>query len=521
MTESTYETRESRLQLSKWIDLRILFPALLGALLAVVLYKFWDFHWRWMVIASGGLVGLSALCVLLGNVGRLGIYAFLFTIPIASIEKWFFLDMVYDDWVADQLWSGYIGLGPIDVVIAVLYLSWIFRIFVSKDAPFPRLERIDGLAFMLFAAYVISLLGAPNLATGLFSTGFLLKHLLAYFYVSRHILRQHLKWVVAAVVFAISIEATLAILQTQFHVLEGFARHKGANIEEVGEQVTVPGIENFKRAEGTTLDSHAFGIYVAMLLAFPFILMQDESQKKKMQAFYLGLFAFGTIAVVLSYSRSAWIGYAASIPWAFLLMWYAGHKRLGRSIGVSALLGLLLTPWVASFMVLRFDSAPDELITHRLEGYYATLPIIQEHWLFGFGVGNYLDALRVYSVNWAPELVVHNVFLFIWAESGIFGVIAWFGLILTVVVRCAGIAKRGKGLVRQLAYCPAIALAAYCIDGLAEPLYREPVVFMNFWFLVALTVALTRLHKEDQEADRHAALAEPSAAMPLPEHGPA
>jgi hypothetical protein len=477
-----------------------LLTALLGVAFAIGLYGIWGLATRWFVVVVAGTILLSASMIFLGHAGQLLFYAFLFAIPIASIEKWLFWGWVPPDQVGSAVFSGLIGIGPIDFILAGLYLSWMFRIFVTREAPLLRFEKIDALVLLLPVSYVISLWGAPRIMFGVHAIGYLLKHLLAYFYVSRHVQRHHLRWIVVALLAAITLEAGLSVVQTQAGALRGLARDKGAQSSERQSQYVVPGLEEKSRAEGTLYDSHALGCYFVLLLPLPFILMNTSSASGRARAACAAVLVFGCIGLVLTYSRSAWIGFAVSMLLAFGVVCATARGRmLRRAIGSLIALGLL-APWAFGYLWERFARAPSEIISARFEGYAVALPVWFDHFLFGYGVANYLEAVKIYSFNWARELPVHNVFLWIATETGLLGLVVFYGLILAAMFRFWRLFRARLGLISDLSFALAIGLVAYCVDGLAEPLYREPVVYMMFWLTIALSVGMTRLAGEKDGA---------------------
>jgi O-antigen ligase len=211
------------------------------------------------------------------------------------------------------------------------------------------------------------------------------------------------------------------------------------------------------------------------------------------------LFLIGAAGLVLSFSRSAWVGAAVSLSFAFLVLLFSG----GSQVLTTALLGLVvaavLAPWAIDFLYERFARAPSEIMSVRYEGYEVALEIWKRHPFRGYGLGNFLYGLRQYSVNFATELPVHNVPLWIATETGLFGLVAFYGLVVSTWRRLWRL-RHAAGLVGPLAFALSIALIEYCVDGLAEPLYREPVLYLFFWLCVALAEALPRMAEEQRAA---------------------
>jgi O-antigen ligase len=167
--------------------------------------------------------------------------------------------------------------------------------------------------------------------------------------------------------------------------------------------------------------------------------------------------------------------------------------RVMQSVVLLTLPLAAVAPWGLRFIHERFTSAPAEIMTTRFEQWEVAWQIWLDNPFFGFGVGNYMEALAQYNFNWALELPVHNVALWIGAETGLFGLVSFFGVIAAAAARLWRITLAQDRTSALLALALLTALVAYVLDGLTDPLFREPVVFMMFWHIVALSVALTRI----------------------------
>lgn len=495
-TPSPTPAHELPPRLSPWA------AALLGALFALGVSQLWQAETRWFVV---GIVAIALAALAMATAGRYAQWllpALMFCIPLSSLERWFFFDVVSDDQYGNVVYSGALGLGPVDLAIAGLALSWLVRTLTAPHTGRPAhgagraaaLQPADLPVLLVLAAYLASLWGTLVPALGWFSTLYLAKHLFVYFYVSRHLDERSARWLLRAIYAAIVLEVLLALLQSQFGLLQGLARDKGAGSADRQSQYEVPGIESARRAEGTAYDSHALGLYMAMLLPLPLIRLLDDARPWKQRLWLLPLVLAALVALVLTYSRSAWLSalimLLALAGW-LLLRWR--NRSVLPALAVSALPLLGLAAWAAGKIVERFSSAPAEIMTTRFEQWQVALAIWAEHPLFGVGAGNYVEALRTMNFNSALELPVHNVLLWIGAEQGLFGVLAFFSLVLLALARLLRCARRPGPLPAQLALAFAAALLAYLLDGLTNPLYREPVVFMMLWHVLAASVALPRL----------------------------
>ncbi len=167
-----------------------------------------------------------------------------------------------------------------------------------------------------------------------------------------------------------------------------------------------------------------------------------------------------TATLFFSFSRSAWLG--AGLGMLALVLWslakrnLLAEKALAQAmliIGAVALVLFLLYPnlvmtrlypvqsFAAMPSALSFANAPNRLEiksnSERIESIKNAWPIIKKYWAGGAGLGNY--TLAQYNELKPDESSyyyqpAHNVFLLVWAETGIVGLILFIGLIVCLII---------------------------------------------------------------------------------------
>lgn len=195
----------------------------------------------------------------------------------------------------------------------------------------------------------------------------------------------------------------------------------------------------FVRAYGVVDHPNIFGalMFFGIIFLILFIIKEDYRGVKKVGAYLsLGVFLLG---LIVSFSRAAWL--ALAISFIFLLIFYLLDKDkeiLKRYLSIfifsllfSTLFFLILKPLIIN----RFNSeARLEKISlqERTEQISSAGDIIKSNPWWGVGLGNYHQ--KVLEIN--PSLKayqaqpVHNTFLLIWSEIGLWGLICvlWLGL---------------------------------------------------------------------------------------------
>src|SRR5262249_4790911 len=147
------------------------------------------------------------------------------------------------------------------------------------------------------------------------------------FVVSRNLQPRHATWVIGGMLFTLAIEVMMGMVQGTTGHLLGLGRDKGAGGAELETQYEVPGIEQVGRATGTTYDSHAYALVVAMLLPYPALLLVRRGTTGRLRLLAIGLLVLGMAAFVYSYSRSGYITLALSLLVPVAIMTWRGDLR--------------------------------------------------------------------------------------------------------------------------------------------------------------------------------------------------
>jgi len=468
-----------------------------GAILAVLLHKVWSLESRYIIVITIGVILSSLSVFFIRRFHDFLLVAFFFSIPFAGFVKTlFYLSLGYDErYSGIMLYSGVIGVGILDVVLFGLYSVWFIRIFVLRQQQIPSMEKGDGIIFLFVGAYIISSVGAPDKAAAMHSIMYLLRFVAIYFYISRNFGPHLIRWLFFSIIIIVIGESALAMYQFLTGKLIGLAMDRGAGIR-LNEQYLVPGIEHRNRATGTAYESHTFGLYLAILAQYIFVMVSACFQNKRFRLLSSILFSLALVSVLVSFSRSAWLSaiIALAIAWfVHIKLWH--EKQIILPTMIIGLIGLILSPWMLEIIIERFTSA-EGLLSARFDQYPVAWNIWMDHFLFGYGVGNYMEALKIYNIKGVLELPVHNVFMWIAAESGIFGVVLYYWIAISAIKRSWRIARLRSHPHRRLALAVCCGLIAYLLDGLTDPLYREPVIYSMFWVMVAISIALVRIDRQ-------------------------
>lgn len=171
-----------------------------------------------------------------------------------------------------------------------------------------------------------------------------------------------------------------------------------------------------------------------------------------------GLFAFGLWALLLTFSRGAWLGLAAGVCAVLpLLRWplrdRARRVQLGVALGAAVAVGLAFLVGFAPFLAARAGAGEESIelrsVADRVVFTDFALQSMLERPLLGVGIGNFPWRTSYYLVETFYELRgdnVHHVYLSAWAELGV------VGFALLVVALIAGIEAALRAVRRRPAH---------------------------------------------------------------------
>ncbi len=219
-----------------------------------------------------------------------------------------------------------------------------------------------------------------------------------------------------------------------------------------------------------------------------------------------------SVALVMSWSRGAWLGFAAALG----AVLFALPRKLWHSLALVAVVGVLVgTVWVSgrlpSSITARLASATEELfafndvrgvditpenyaVVERLAHWQAALNMARAQPWTGIGFGNYETAYPSYRLlNWKfPLGHAHNYYLNVLAEAGIIGLLA-YSLLWVVVIVITWRARRHPNSVARLTAAGLLGTWVYLtVHSLTDNLYVNNL-FLHIGVMLGI---LAILHTE-------------------------
>jgi len=210
--------------------------------------------------------------------------------------------------------------------------------------------------------------------------------------------------------------------------------------------------------------------------------------------------AAGILALGMTYSRASWLGLvmAAGI---FLILWKPGL------IPPIIVLAVICVPLLPETILNRFltigRAGSDSTFTSRFPLYEAGLEILKQSPVAGAGLGG--DAVRQYILdrNIYSLMVyyahLHNVFLEVWVENGLLGILSFLAASLWGI---KGMARAGRSggdrTARIFANACCASVAGSLLTGMVDYIWAYPRVMCIFWFVFAFGLAAVRIAGEEK-----------------------
>lgn len=240
----------------------------------------------------------------------------------------------------------------------------------------------------------------------------------------------------------------------------GMAKHSAGDLGVSVIQVTNPISnidERWLRAYGSLDHPNMLGglLALALLVAAYLIIQRVKDMAESMNKDEAHLFIYTfldryrpmiyafliviTAGLMFSFSRSAWIAFAIGL--IIMVFMYVGNfkKMLGVVLPILAVVGILGYQYyyLATARMDVNNNLEYKSLTERVDYLQNTRGILQKKFVLGVGPGNYGLAVHKYinakETSWYYQ-PVHNVFLLVATEIGIFGFIFFLWLLLSVII---------------------------------------------------------------------------------------
>ena len=285
-------------------------------------------------------------------------------------------------------------------------------------------------------------------------------------------------------------------------------------------------LDRFYRAFGTFQQPNPYGGYMGLsaclaigaTIGSAIVLLQYLKRRRFGRSadwlwfMFFGISAlFTSMGLVMSWSRGAWLGFAAGM--AAMLVFLPRKRHFGLLLLALSILFLLvglrlnLLPASLSSRLVGFSedlqvgdvrgvhiTTENYAVIERLAHWQAGANMARENLLLGVGFGNYEPAYEDYAtLNWPHPLGhAHNYYLNILAESGIVGAILYLCLWVVIFLQVVRLIKRLGWQHRGIALGLLAAWTALSVHHFFDKLYVNNL-FIYMGAMLGLQQVLTTI----------------------------
>ncbi len=251
------------------------------------------------------------------------------------------------------------------------------------------------------------------------------------------------------------------------------------------------------RVVGTFGNPNVFAEYLEHIL--PVAITLVFVYRKWLNKIIMGLIAgVMFVCLVLTFSRGGYLGFV-SAAMLFVLLKMAKFIPLFIAGGIAA---IPLLPNVVLQRINTIGNVQDTSNAYRTYIWEGTINMIKDFWITGVGYGYWAfkNTFLEYGIKGSRAWHSHNMYLEIMAEMGIFGMLTFIWVVLSIFISTIKFAKKTKD--RYFSYVSVGLLGGFLsimVHGIAEHILYMPKSVILFWMFAAFISAARNLGANLQE----------------------
>ena len=243
-----------------------------------------------------------------------------------------------------------------------------------------------------------------------------------------------------------------------------------------------------------------FAEILCLLMPGCFAAFMSSRQLTKAAKAFAGLsFVFPVLALVLTYSRSAWISFALTVCASIGLL----NLALIPVALVLVVAAIPFLPYSVKNRIMSLFSGTDSSVGYRIyiwQGCYGTMA---NEPLGGFGLGPdnfFLAYSRFMNENAMKAPHSHNLFLEIWMETGAVGILSYLAFFITSMKGALLHALRKGSRYRYFSVALFSAMFGLIFMSMVEYIWFYPRTMLCFFLVLGMIWALLRMAAAEEAA---------------------
>ena len=428
------------------------------------------------------LVAGAALLPMLGELRRWLLAVAIVDTPL-ELDKY----LGYDDLLGEAGTIAGLGISLTTICLVALYVLWILNYVFNRNERYRNWEEPARPLALYLCFLFLSILVAQEINLAGFELFMVVQIFLLHVYIIGNVqTKRDLEFVVVIMMAALTLESLLALVAPLVSGEEGY--------EIAGLELVAWGT----RTAGTLGSPNtAASYFVPMMLVAAGAYLADFGRITKLAAAIA--FGLGLIVLILTESRGGWLSFAIALGLFSLIALYKGWISLKLPL---ALLGLMSVPLLllSQTILLRLTQDDNKSAFSRIPLMRLAFTMIQDNWVLGVGANNFAIRIEDYlrgdtALEWI--FTVHNKYLLVWAENGLFALLAFCAFLLITIWRGL-FAITTKHTLAPLAVAIGCGVIATGIHMNFDIFNSRPQV-QSLWILAAVAVVVRRMIVEERE----------------------
>jgi len=241
-----------------------------------------------------------------------------------------------------------------------------------------------------------------------------------------------------------------------------------------------------------------FGAYAALstMMASGVAIAEWVRTRRVTSGIALGIAVVNAVALILTFSRSAWLGFG--LAGLVALMLYRTRYTVPLVVAAGAVITLLPSPYLerlTSILHVHPGSASQE----RLLIWHSVLQMVHQHPWVGFGLNTFNATFPLYKhLDIMGTPYAHNCFLQLAAELGLVGLVLFVWVLMRVFKQGWRPALR-PGWERLVSLSLIAGAAGYVIQSSVETSWYSLPLAVMWWLTVGLVDGLNGIAEDRQQ----------------------
>jgi hypothetical protein len=374
-----------------------------------------------------------------------------------------------------------------DIVLFLLYFLWICEMVKKRKFIVKVFPVISLPAVCLISIASLSIVRSRYPELSIYETIEVLKMYLTFIYLANNIKTQK----------DIEFISTIFIACLIFEGVLAWAQHHYSRPFFPG-TLGGPGWIN-TRVKGTWIDPNDFAWYLTIFLPISFTML-FASIKQIYKGISFLAFAFGSAALVWTNSRAGWISFGMALAFLSVLVFSKiTKKRVLIEIFLTSIVILIfifpLYPRLHNKIYGRFIAHDKGSAKSRIPQFEIAFNIIQEYPFLGIGINNYSEIMWEYDTTeeglaQITSFPVHNIFLHITAEMGIFALFIFLWFIIAIYLTGLIYIFNNDNFMILVVIGLLAGILAFLLHGMVDTASIGSKMFLFIWFYAGMIMGI-------------------------------